>query len=680
MTGVTSFLFGDVRFLTLDQWVAEYRNFEKLCTIPFFHRFKKTKSFQTWKRVVKRQKFLNSTQKLTDNSCIFGNTKMRHCFLQVQSLVGRLVDMGITEILPRKTYEVDEFFTRQKSLISDFATNFGDFRNIVSQLVLDTCKSTFSDAGFLYEEYNLEITYSQKQIQKQYESRAQSVATSGGKTSTSRTSTASEERPKKLTFIQQVNKRYVCENLVRFIRLIDFMMRYSTHMIVSNSLLAIQKALVSRAKSRPTPGNKEDDSANKEQSQGSTVDSDTEIPVFSCKVTLEGKDITITPDQKYFEEGFSDLLTKLNDAVLSVPVLFEDATFNPFTQPILYGKVENYRADRESTPFIKGHEEVCSSLMEDIRQALEIAFEVCDGEMELYKPTASEFSNVEKTEDSATEQPSQIVDVASDVDSLKSKLSNLTDQQSLAKGIKDTQNVSIFRADFRPLKRTILPNISKTIIQLQDSLPKLGREKMESFNEDCKSLKEIIDFEFKTADDYVNNMDIKEKMQQRFEQLKQKLEAIENVYQIMKNIPVPVSTEDKNSLKNLKSQLKSLGQKVDEKIIAHRDILERFAETLEKEQLVLKENVMSLLQEVRSPALLELEATADEIKPTLTKLEQMIKQANAKVLQYNVYEKKYGFPITAYLELIAAEQMLVGINTIWKCTEDWEAMYTNWAR
>ena len=64
LTGVTSFLFGDVRFLTLDQWVSEYRNFEKLRTIPFFHRFKKTKSFQTWKRVVKRQKFISASQKL----------------------------------------------------------------------------------------------------------------------------------------------------------------------------------------------------------------------------------------------------------------------------------------------------------------------------------------------------------------------------------------------------------------------------------------------------------------------------------------------------------------------------------------------------------------------------------------------------------------------------------------
>ena len=68
-------------------------------------------------------------------------------------------------------------------------------------------------------------------------------------------------------------------------------------------------------------------------------------------------------------------------------------------------------------------------------------------------------------------------------------MANLTEQQTLAKNIKDQQNMSIFRADFKPLKRTILPNISKTIIQMQDALPKLGREKMEQFNEDCKSLK-----------------------------------------------------------------------------------------------------------------------------------------------------------------------------------------------
>ena len=140
-------------------------------------------------------------------------------------------------------------------------------------------------------------------------------------------------------------------------------------------------ALIARAKSRATTAGSKEEATSKEQSE----DTDTEIPVFSCKITLDGRDITIAPDLKCFEDGFLDLLTKLNESVLSVPVLFEDATFNPFTQPILYGKIENYRADRESTPFIKGHEEVCNDMMDSIKTALIHAFEVCDIEMEPYK-------------------------------------------------------------------------------------------------------------------------------------------------------------------------------------------------------------------------------------------------------------------------------------------------------
>ena len=41
---------------------------------------------------------------------------------------------------------------------------------------------------------------------------------------------------------------------------------------------------------------------------------------------------------------------------------------------------------------------------------------------------------------------------------------------------------------------------------------------------------------------------------------------------------------------------------------------DRFAETLMNEQVVLKMNTIDILNEIRSPALLELEASGDEIK------------------------------------------------------------------
>ena len=67
----------------------------------------------------------------------------------------------------------------------------------------------------------------------------------------------------------------------------------------------------------------------------------------------------------------------------------------------------------------------------------------------------------------------------------------------------------------------------------------------------------------------------------------------------MKNIPVPVSAEDNNSLKNLRAQLKAVHVKVQDKIREQADILDRFEEALASEQSFLKETILSLLQEVR---------------------------------------------------------------------------------
>jgi hypothetical protein len=58
---------------------------------------------------------------------------------------------------------------------------------------------------------------------------------------------------------------------------------------------------------------------------------------------------------------------------------------------------------------------------------------------------------------------------------------------------------------------------------------------------------------------------------------------------------------------------------VQEKIKSQYDIMERFERTLEREEVALRETIASLLQEVKNPALLELDATPDEVKPTLVK-------------------------------------------------------------
>ena len=142
--------------------------------------------------------------------------------------------------------------------------------------------------------------------------------------------------------------------------MIDYSLRLVLHKITLNSLIAIQKSLVTRAKSRPTAEEKKRDDTGEKDKAGSKEsdqsESETEIPVFSCQVSVSNqREITITPDLSNFDNGFSRFLMKLNDVIQSIPLLYDDQNFHPFTQPILYGKIEAHQFSFE-TSFLSGHE------------------------------------------------------------------------------------------------------------------------------------------------------------------------------------------------------------------------------------------------------------------------------------------------------------------------------------
>ncbi len=163
-------------------------------------------------------------------------------------------------------------------------------------------------------------------------------------------------------------------------------------------------------------------------------------------------------------------------------------------------------------------------------------------------------------------------EVETDVEVLKATLSRLQEQQATIKAILDSTSIAFFKVDLRLFKRTLLPNISKAIVKLQESLPKVGREKMERFVEESRQLRETIEGEPKSSDDYVANMDIVDRINDKFDELEGELEAIDKVYAIMAEIPIPVSADDRASLKALKANMNTLGHKIQDRIRAQAQV------------------------------------------------------------------------------------------------------------
>ena len=73
-------------------------------------------------------------------------------------LFNRLSAMSVTDISTTTTKHIKDFASQQAEQVQRFSRNLSDFRSsVVVHSVLDACKSTFSDAGFSYDEYAAEV-------------------------------------------------------------------------------------------------------------------------------------------------------------------------------------------------------------------------------------------------------------------------------------------------------------------------------------------------------------------------------------------------------------------------------------------------------------------------------------------------------------------------------------------
>lgn len=213
--GVNEFHKSDVRFVSLDNWVLEHERYETLLKIRLFVQFRLAKTFGTWKNVVRRQKFAKAARSLEENSCVLGNRHMRVCYLKLQSHLAKLSVMGATDV-QSKTTHVSDFLEHQIKNVERVSENFLAFRDLAAKLTLVASQAAFTESGFSYDEYEGELAA--LRVLKDSTAAAKSAMSAASFMSTHQT-------PKKLTFIEQANKRQCCIKITNFIRLVDFIVR-----------------------------------------------------------------------------------------------------------------------------------------------------------------------------------------------------------------------------------------------------------------------------------------------------------------------------------------------------------------------------------------------------------------------------------------------------------------------
>ncbi|KAJ1555299.1 Dynein heavy chain 6, axonemal, partial [Nowakowskiella sp. JEL0078] len=224
--GVTHFdSRGHGEFTPLSQWLREYQLFHRLLKILFFSRYRIWKCFTWWRKSVLHGKIHSSRKSLTKQLFI-AHPILRDALLAIRSKCAELLltrKLVLLRIKEKTSYELSEFVQEQREWVEDVQCRILKKWEVeVRHIVEDAGIQCLKEKGF-------EVLNFEPQIEENDESMSIS--------SVSKKSAPIQENvvSRKMTFTEQAARRSECRRLQRFVKLADYMIVNTLHMLAVES-------------------------------------------------------------------------------------------------------------------------------------------------------------------------------------------------------------------------------------------------------------------------------------------------------------------------------------------------------------------------------------------------------------------------------------------------------------
>ncbi|XP_060697694.1 dynein axonemal heavy chain 6 [Hemiscyllium ocellatum] len=662
----------DIDFIELDRWEQEYLYHKQLIQIPVFALFRKWKAFTVWRKNVRSKKINNCRRALQDNLFIV-NPSLRPALLNIRDMCYRISDMALCDIKKGHTYTLDEFKAVQFRRLDEGAERLAQFRKIAQQTVKIACCTALLEAGFIPDDYLSEM-------QSIGENNMRSIIATEILTETS----------DKINYTGQANKRSHCRRLTCFIRLTDYLIVNTMHVLTVNSITILFNHLTEKLKRTPEEEliriwstNEAGREAELEKKDEDLEDEELEdkelqieqvfVPMFLVEMVLNFQDLVFCPPLGEFEAGISDFVLQMQGIVLSIANLVSDSYFNSFTSPIINKKVEDKTCgEGPSLATILEDDKYLVETIQKILDCIESGFNAAVMFAEMFENFRTDF-----LENEALDLPA-IMKEEHDIYFFTSWLEKYHKQHSDAVSIKQTKNLGLLLIDNASLKKTIIPSPLRCLEAINVILPVLAKKKTDSI------IHEVQDAEYKLEIvptgtlEYVNNLLFLDEMQDRIEVLDEEATIVVMMYQLIEKYKIGTPPEDLAVFATLKPSISAVRTVIDRAVSERDSNVTKLCRCMDKDIDVLNEEVRAVRIKEQDPQLLDINSDREKVKSTLADMQIVMDELQKRAFQYKSYQKNFKVEITKFdlLEEVHADVKLKQL--LWNSLNDWDLRVDEW--
>ncbi|XP_066516038.1 dynein axonemal heavy chain 6 isoform X2 [Hoplias malabaricus] len=656
--GVTHYCHGQVDFLPLGRWEQEHRYHRRLLRIPAFVLFRKWKAFHVWRTNVRSKNIMKAKRSLQER-LFFINETLRPALIDIREMCYRISDMGLCRIEKEHTYTLQDFQDTQYTQLEEVSSRLDEFRELVKEVVGTACRAAMLEAGYTPDYNNFETDADDSKQGVDFEMQY-------------------GEAPEKMSYTEQANKRYHCSRLTCFIRLADYLIMNTMHVLAVSSISKLLGVL--EEQNRYTPSHElihswvssDTNLETQKKAGGSEQTAETSLlPMFITELMVDTYTLYFQPSIDDFQEVIAEIISCFQKTVLSLETLVPDCYFDAFTQPIINNKKEEktcgHGPSLESTL-----EDDLQEIIHSIKDAVEYAFDAAN----TYAHTFEPFHLFYKENESLDLQGLKEQDHG--VGYFEESLNKYHHQHKEALAIKPKRHLGMLMVDTTQLKSKLTPSPLRCLEVINDILPLLAKRKIDAIIAEAQDAEFKLELVSTATIEYVNSLTFLEEIQERIEELDTQAETVCQMYRLIESYSVPTPPEDFAVFATLRPSIMAVKNAID-KAVGERDAnVDKFCQHLQQDISQLNKEVMRVKQQAENCQILDITADRGKVRMLLEEIHISIDELQAQAFNYKSYQKKLKVEVTKYesLEELSAEVKLK--HLLWDALEEWDNLQNNW--
>ncbi|XP_032099375.1 dynein heavy chain 6, axonemal isoform X2 [Sapajus apella] len=580
--------------------------------------------------------------------------------------------MGLCHIEKCHTYTLQEFKAVQVIRLAEVTEHLGEFRNEAKDVVRKACRFALRAVGFAPDDCAFgpyEDCYKGQSIVS-FVNISYELPTYGDS--------------QKMTYTEQASKRHHCKRLTCFIRLNDYLIENTMHVLTVNSVNSLLNHLTDKLKRTPSADVIQkwitEDKPEVTDKKGPLVverqeEDESLIPMFLTELMLTIQSLHFEPCLEDFLDGILGAVNHCQNTVLSVPNLVPDSYFDAFTSPYINNKLEEKTCGTgPSLAAVFEDDKNFHTIISQIKETIQAAFESA----RIYAATFEKFQIFFKENESLDLQALKLQEP--DVNFFSGQLEKYHKQHKDAVALRPTRNVGLLLIDTKLLREKLIPSPLRCLEVLNFMLPLQSKKKVDAIISEAQDAEYKLEFVPTTTTEYVHSLIFLDEIQERIESLEDEGNVVIQMYKLIEQYQVPTSPEDFAVFATMKPSIVAVRNAIDKAVGDRESSIKQFCVHLSSDLEELNNEVNEVKLQAQDPQILDISADQDKIRLILNNLQSVLADLQKRAFQYKSYQKNFKVEVSKFeaLEEVSAELKLKQL--LWDSFSEWDKLQQEWLK